>query len=83
MWCDSGASWWWLEPFGLEGKERPFWWCGGGGEWVCGEVGFWDFCDLAQIVLYCIVLGVALTRPLYSTGGVIVRSVLKVVIISL
>ena len=35
------------------------------------------------IVLYCIVLGVALTRPLYSTGGVIVRSVLKVVIISL
>ena len=35
------------------------------------------------VVLYCIVLGVALTRPLYSTGGVIVRSVLKVVIISL
>jgi len=28
-------------------------------------------------------LGVALTRPLYSTGGVIVRSVLEVVIISL
>ena len=26
-----------------------------------------------SIVLYCIVLGVALTRPLYSTGGVIVQ----------
>jgi len=38
---------------------------------------------LTCIVLYCIVLGVALTRPLYSTGGVIVRSVLEVVIISL
>ena len=24
---------------------------------------------VACIVLYCIVLGVALTRPLYSTGG--------------